>query len=97
MTRLAASADVAPQRSLTEPFLSYRPLLFSIAYRMLGSVADAEDALQETWIRWHRAQEQREDIRNPKAWLTTVLSRICLDLLGSARVKREHYIVAWLP
>ena len=97
MTRLAASADIAPQRSLTEPFLSYRPLLFSIAYRMLGSVADAEDALQETWLRWHRAQEQGEEIRNPKAWLTTALSRICLDQLGSARVKREHYIGAWLP
>ena len=99
MTRLAASGDTATQFSATEPFLSFRPLLFSIAYRMLGSVADAEDALQETWLRWHRAQEQEqgEEIRNPKAWLTTTLSRICLDQLGSARVKREQYVGAWLP
>ena len=97
MTSLAASGDPTPRASATEPFLSYRPLLFSIAYRMLGSVADTEDALQETWLRWHRAQEQGEEIRNPKAWLTTTLSRICLDQLGSARVKREQYVGAWLP
>lgn len=97
MTRLATSGTAAPQLSATEPFLSLRPLLFSIAYRMLGSVADTEDALQETWLRWHRSQEQGEEIRNPKAWLTTTLSRICLDQLGSARVKREQYVGAWLP
>jgi RNA polymerase sigma-70 factor (ECF subfamily) len=97
VTRLAASGDATAQISATEPFISYRPLLFSIAYRMLGSVADAEDALQETWLRWHRVQGQDEEIRNPKAWLTTALSRICLDHLGSARVKREQYIGAWLP
>lgn len=97
MTRLAASTDTTTPSSATEPFLSYRPLLFSIGYRMLGSVADTEDALQETWLRWHRAQEQGEEIRNPKAWLTTTLSRICLDQLGSARVKREQYVGAWLP
>ncbi|MFT4041481.1 MAG: RNA polymerase sigma-70 factor [Thermomicrobiales bacterium] len=80
-----------------DPVLTYRPLLFSIAYRMLGSVADAEDALQETWLRWRRAQGQDEPIHNEKAWLTTTLSRICLDQLGSARVKREQYVGAWLP
>lgn len=93
----AANVDGTAPQSATEPFLSLRPLLFSIAYRMLGSVSDTEDALQETWLRWHRAQEQSEEIRNPKAWLTTTLSRICLDQLGSARVKREQYIGAWLP
>lgn len=97
MVTHAANADSNTQTSATEPFLSYRPLLFSIAYRMLGSVADAEDALQETWLRWHRTQEQGDEIRNAKAWLTTALSRICLDQLGSARMKREHYIGAWLP
>ncbi|MFN8660324.1 MAG: RNA polymerase sigma-70 factor [Thermomicrobiales bacterium] len=97
MVTHAASTNTTTQANATEPFLSYRPLLFSIAYRMLGSVADAEDALQETWLRWHRAQEQGEEVRNPKAWLTTTLSRICLDQLGSARVKREQYIGAWLP
>ena len=97
MTAYPANVDSAGQFSAAEPFLSYRPLLFSIAYRMLSSVADTEDALQETWLHWHRAQEQGEEIRNAKAWLTTALSRICLDQLGSARVKREQYIGAWLP
>ena len=97
MSTHASQITATGPQSATEPFLSYRPLLFSIAYRMLGSVADAEDALQETWLRWHRAQEQGEEIRNPKAWLTTTLSRICLDQLGSARVKREQYVGAWLP
>jgi RNA polymerase sigma-70 factor, ECF subfamily len=80
-----------------DPFLDYRPLLFSIAYRMLGTVADAEDAVQETFLRWHRAQQGDEAIHNPKGWLTTTLSRVCLDQLGSARVKREQYIGPWLP
>jgi RNA polymerase sigma-70 factor (ECF subfamily) len=81
----------------SEPFLEYRPLLISIAYRMLGSVADAEDAVQETYLRWHRTQQSGEVIHNPKGWLTTTLSRVCLDQLGSARAKREQYIGPWLP
>jgi RNA polymerase sigma-70 factor, ECF subfamily len=81
----------------SEPFLEYRSLLFSIAYRMLGSVADAEDAVQETYLRWRRATETGDEIRSPKAWLTTTISRICLDQLGSARAKREQYIGPWLP
>jgi RNA polymerase sigma-70 factor (ECF subfamily) len=81
----------------SEPFLEHRSLLFAIAYRMLGSVADAEDAVQETYLRWCRATEHGEVIRSPKAWLTTTISRICLDQLGSARLKREQYIGPWLP
>ncbi len=81
----------------SEPFLDHRPLLFSIAYRMLGSVSDAEDAVQETYLRWHRTRATAEEIRSPKAWLTTAISRICLDQLGSARAKREQYIGPWLP
>ena len=81
----------------SEPFLEHRPLLFAIAYRMLGSVADAEDAVQETYLRWRRVKERDEEIRSPKAWLTTTISRVCLDQLGSARVKREQYIGPWLP
>lgn len=80
-----------------DPFLEYRPLLFSIAYRMLGSVADAEDAVQETFLRWHKTQSVGEVIQNPKGWLTTTISRVCLDQLGSARVKREQYVGPWLP
>jgi RNA polymerase sigma-70 factor (ECF subfamily) len=81
----------------SEPFLEYRSLLFAIAYRMLGSVADAEDAAQETYLRWRRAAQSGDEIRSPKAWLTTTISRVCLDQLGSARVKREQYIGQWLP
>src|SRR5215212_485822 len=81
----------------SDPFLEHRSLLFAIAYRMLGSVADAEDAIQETYLRWRRTAKSGEAIRSPKAWLTTTISRVCLDQLGSARVKREQYVGPWLP
>jgi RNA polymerase sigma-70 factor (ECF subfamily) len=81
----------------SESFLEHRSLLFAIAYRMLGGVADAEDAVQETYLRWRRAADRGEEIRSPKGWLTTTISRVCLDQLGSARVKREQYIGPWLP
>jgi RNA polymerase sigma-70 factor, ECF subfamily len=76
-------------------FEHHRRLLFSIAYRMLGSVADAEDTLQEAFIRWQQASQA--DIRSPKAFLVTIVSRLCLTQLESARVRRETYIGEWLP
>src|SRR5438309_6649423 len=76
-------------------FDQYRSLLFSIAYRMLGSVADAEDALQDAFIRWQRASEA--DVRSPKAFLVTIVSRLCINQLQSARVQRETYVGEWLP
>jgi RNA polymerase sigma-70 factor, ECF subfamily len=76
-------------------FDQYRGLLFSIAYRMLGTVADAEDMLQETFIRWHQSAEQ--DIRSPRAFLVTIISRLCMNHLQSARVQREEYVGEWLP
>jgi RNA polymerase sigma-70 factor, ECF subfamily len=76
-------------------FDQYRSLLFSIAYRMLGSVADAEDMLQETFIRWQQAPE--EEFRSPRAFLITIISRLCINHLQSARVKREEYVGQWLP
>jgi len=76
-----------------EQFQQYRPLLFSIAYRMLGSVAEAEDVLQETYIRVQAA----ETIEKPKYYLTTVVTRLCLNQLSSARVQREQYLGPWLP
>lgn len=72
-----------------------RPYLFRIAYRMLGSVTDAEDVLQETYLRWHRAN--RELIESPKAWLSTVATRLCINHLHSAHVQREQYVGPWLP
>lgn len=77
-------------------FNEYRGLLFSIAYRMLGSVADAEDMLQETFVRWQQTPSD-EDVRSPRAYLVTVLSRLCINQLQSARVQREEYVGQWLP
>jgi RNA polymerase sigma-70 factor (ECF subfamily) len=76
-------------------FDQYRNLLFSIAYRMLSSVTDAEDMLQETFIRWQQSAE--EEVRSPRAFLVTIISRLCISHLQSARVQREEYVGEWLP
>ncbi|MGP3534430.1 RNA polymerase sigma factor SigJ [Microbacterium sp. RD1] len=77
---------------------SERPQLTAMAYRMLGTVADAEDAVQETFVRWYRlSDEERAGVRSPGAWLGRVVGRVCLDMLGSARVRRELYVGEWLP
>ncbi len=74
-----------------------RPAAFAIAYRMLGSVGDAEDVVQEGLLRLHRAREGGERIESPRAYLSTVVSRLALDHLRSARVRREAYVGEWLP
>ncbi|MCS3443134.1 RNA polymerase sigma factor SigJ [Microbacterium phyllosphaerae] len=75
-----------------------RRRLLALGYRMTGTLADAEDVVQETYLRWYRLTEaEREAIANPAGWLTTVAGRIALDLLGSARRRREQYIGPWLP
>ena len=78
--------------------LDERARLLAIGYRMLGSRAEAEDAVQETYVRWYRldAAEQAA-IRNPAAWLTTAMTRVCLNVLDSARHRRETYVGEWLP
>src|SRR5262245_8878762 len=81
----------------TDAVLQHRSLLFAIAYRMLGTAADADDAVQETFLRWHRSRQSGDTIHSPKGWLTTTVSRVCLDQLRSARVKREAYVGPWLP
>lgn len=80
-------------------FQAYRYLLFSIAYRMLGSVMDAEDCVQETFLRWHHACESldADAIRSPRSYLCTTVTRLCIDVLRSARVQREAYMGVWLP
>ena len=78
-----------------QPFEQQRPLLFSIAYRMLGSVMEAEDAVQESYLRYMATDA--DAIQSPKAFLSTVVTRLCLDQLKSARVKREEYFGPWLP
>jgi RNA polymerase sigma-70 factor (ECF subfamily) len=74
-----------------------RRLLFSIAYRMVGSVSDAEDLVQEAYLRMHREQQEGTEIESPKAFLTTVITRLSIDHLRSARVRREEYVGEWLP
>ncbi|MFB8051429.1 RNA polymerase sigma factor SigJ [Streptomyces sp. gb14] len=70
----------------------------NVAYRLLGSVAESEDAVQEAYTRWYALPRgRRDEITSPGAWLTTVTGRICLDVLGSARARRERYVGAWLP
>jgi RNA polymerase sigma-70 factor, ECF subfamily len=76
-------------------FEPYRQRLLGLAYRMLGSLADAEDAVQETYLRWHAAD--RDNVSNPRAYLMTTTTRICLDVLSSARARREEYVGPWLP
>jgi RNA polymerase sigma-70 factor, ECF subfamily len=76
-------------------FSQYRGLLFSVAYRMLGSVADAEDMLLETFLRWQQAAA--EEIRSERAYLVTIITRLCINQLQSARVQREEYVGEWLP
>lgn len=78
-----------------DEFVSLRPMLFGVAYRMLGSVADAEDVVQDAFLKWQSAA--RDDVNNAEAFLTTVVVRTSLDLLRSARVRRETYVGPWLP
>jgi RNA polymerase sigma-70 factor (ECF subfamily) len=75
-----------------------RRRLINLTYRLLGSLAEAEDAVQETYARWYAmTPQQQEAIENPAAWLSKVASRICLNLLGSARARRETYVGEWIP
>jgi RNA polymerase sigma factor (sigma-70 family) len=76
-------------------FQEQRPRLFSIAYRMLGSACDAEDVLQDAWVRFDKART--EELRSPQAFATTIVTRLCLDRLKSARYRREEYVGPWLP
>jgi RNA polymerase sigma-70 factor (TIGR02957 family) len=82
---------------IEDEFDELRPAAFAIAYRMLGSVSEAEDAVQEGFLRLHRAREGGERIASPRAYLSTVVSRLALDHLRSARVQRETYVGEWLP
>jgi RNA polymerase sigma-70 factor, ECF subfamily len=88
----ASGADLA---SAIAPFNEARPRLFGIAYRMLGSVAEAEDIVQEAWLRWQQAD--RAVVRNPAGFLTTVTTRLAINTAESARVRREQYVGPWLP
>lgn len=77
------------------PFEAHRSLLFAIAYRMLGSRSEAEDMVQETFLRWQAAP--RDEVESARAYLSTIVTRLCLDQLRSARARRETYVGPWLP
>jgi RNA polymerase sigma-70 factor (ECF subfamily) len=84
--------------TMSNPAASFEPhrrRLLGLAYRMLGSIADAEDAVQETYLRWHAVD--RDIVSDPRAFLMTTTARICLDMLTSARARREQYVGPWLP
>jgi RNA polymerase sigma-70 factor (ECF subfamily) len=91
---IQAAHDAMPAIRDVEQF---RPRLFGIAYRMLGSVTDAEDAVQETYLRWQQVQLRDEVIVAPEGWLVAVLTRLCIDQLRAARTTREAYVGPWLP
>jgi RNA polymerase sigma-70 factor (ECF subfamily) len=97
MSTRSGPGDGRPDPGLNA-IMSERRQLINLAYRLLGSLAEAEDAVQETYARWYAMSRQQQDaIESPAAWLTKVASRICLDLLGSARARRERYVGEWLP
>jgi RNA polymerase sigma-70 factor (ECF subfamily) len=85
------------QPDVAEAYVDLRPLLFSIAYRMLGSVSEAEDIVQESFIRYQRALAEDTAVESPKAYLSAVVTRLAIDHLKSARVRRETYVGEWLP
>lgn len=89
------TSEPQPPDRLTASFEEHRGLLFSLAYQMLGSVADAEDLVQEAFLRWARAD--RSGVRSARDFLATTVARLALDHLGSARVRRESYVGPWLP
>ena len=85
------------EAGVTEAYVDLRPLLFSIAYRMLGSVSEAEDVVQEAFVRYQRALGDDATIESPKAYLSAIVTRLAIDHLKSARVRRETYVGEWLP
>jgi RNA polymerase sigma factor (sigma-70 family) len=97
MTTRSGPRSARPEPGL-DAVVSERRQLINIAYRLLGSLAEAEDAVQETYARWYAmSREQQDAIEVPGAWMTTVVSRVCLNLLGSARARRETYVGEWIP
>ena len=97
MTTQSGPGEGRPDPGLSA-IMSERRQLINLTYRLLGSLAEAEDAVQETYARWYAMSRQQQDaVESPGAWLTTVASRICLNLLGSARARRETYVGEWIP
>ncbi len=92
---MTTASDPGPPVAVDDVFERERPRLVGLAYRMLGTVADAEDVVQDTWLRWRRLRPG--EVERPEAWLTTVTTRVALDHLRAARRRREAYVGPWLP
>ncbi|WP_026416753.1 RNA polymerase sigma factor SigJ [Actinomadura oligospora] len=98
MTTGSGAETVDPGLPGLDAIMSERRQLINLAYRLLGSLAEAEDAVQETYARWYAmSREEQDAIASPGAWLTTVASRVCFNVLRSARARRETYVGEWLP
>ena len=97
LSSLAKMKAVSPRGPRNAVYEELRPLLFSIAYRMVGSVSESEDLVQDAFLRFHREVSNGTDIESPKAWLTTVTTRLAINHVQSARVRRETYVGTWLP
>ncbi|HEV3474527.1 MAG TPA: RNA polymerase sigma-70 factor [Actinomycetota bacterium] len=91
------AAGPSKKGNVAEHHEGLRPLLFSIAYRMVGSASDAEDIVQEAFLRFHRESEKGTKVDSPKAYLSAITTRLAIDHLRSARVRRERYVGTWLP
>src|SRR3954453_707573 len=87
--------DELSQDAGAKAFEDHRSLLFSVAYRMMGTVADAEDIVQDAWLRWSGAD--RSDVEDPRAYLVRIVTNTAIDRLRSAQVRRESYVGPWLP
>src|SRR3954454_13130009 len=106
LRRLLATAEategavqiMTPSDPSLRAVIGERRRLINLGYRLLGSLAEAQDVVQETYVRWYAmSAEQQEAVESPRGWLTRVASRICLDVLGSARARRERYVGEWIP
>jgi RNA polymerase sigma-70 factor (ECF subfamily) len=92
---LRPNVDTGEHDDALSAFAEVRPRLFGIAYRMLGSAAEAEDIVQDVWLRWQSAN--RSVVENPRAFLTTTTTRLCINVAQSAQARRETYVGTWLP
>ncbi|CAB3668041.1 RNA polymerase sigma-70 factor [Trinickia soli] len=90
------TTTASPASAGDDPFDALRPRLFSVAYRMLGTRADAEDVVQDAWLRW-RQNTDRAAVQSPEAWLVTVVTRLAIDRLRAVKAEREAYVGRWLP
>ncbi|MBO7940921.1 MULTISPECIES: RNA polymerase sigma factor SigJ [Streptomyces] len=92
---MAEATAVSERSGISDPFEQHRQLMFGISYRMLGTVADAEDVVQETWLRWRRVD--RDAVADPRGYLVRAVTRTAIDQMRRSRARREEYVGPWLP